>query len=345
MGVATALIVAGSAAAVAAGASAAAAEQKRKAASKAGDAQKTALKGQAKILEEELSYSKVNQQALQAERNRAKERIALQESIDPELAELRKLGKQQLLDQAKRPEASQQSVQIAKQLFGEFQKPDEGLERLKDQIISKAEESLKAGATLPPEYQAELVRAGITSGAQAGLKPVQQTIGGPVSQALGAAGVNLAAQRTAEGAGLARTASDLVSSRARLLESIFPTISQSEANQRAIAAGTFAIGESTLPQAGLTGAEAAQLQINKGNTLLNIRGKRGAIDAQRALAQGEARAANYEAAGQFASSIGGLASGGFGGGAPKGAGAAGGYQGEFGYVSPASQRRAQVLLS
>lgn len=330
------LLVAGAAAAVAAGASAAAAEQKRKANSKAAGAQKTALTGQAKILEEELSYSKVNQESIKAERARAKERIRLQEEIDPELANLRKLGKEQLLEQARRPEASQQSVQIAKQLFGEFQKPDAGLERLKDQIISKAQEDLAAGATLPPEFQAELVRAGISTGAQAGLKPVRSTVGGNITQALGAAGVNLAAQRTAEAQSLTQTANDLSTSRARLLTAIFPTISTSETNQRLAAAANFGIGESTLPGGGLTGAEAAQLQINKGNTLLNLRGKRGAIDAQRELAQGEARAANYEAAGQFASSIGGLTSSYYG---------AGGAGGNGSGISPASQRRAQALLS
>lgn len=300
MGVATALVIAG--AAVAAAGAAGAAYVKKSAADKAAHAQKAALNGQKKILEEELSYSKVNQQAVAAERQRAKERIALQEEIDPELAQLRQLGKQKLLEQAKLPDASQQSVQVANQLFAEFQKPDQGLDKLKDQIINKAQEDLSRGATLPPEYQAELVRAGITAGSQAGLRTAQSTIGGKVTQALGSAGVNLEQQRTQEAAGLAGVASNLESSRARLLSSIFPTISSSEATQRGIAASTFGIGEQTLPQAGLTGQEAANLQINKGNTLMKIRGKRGAISAQQALAAGEANAAYVKAGTSFASS-------------------------------------------
>ncbi len=311
IGVATALVIAG--AAVAASRAAGAAHAKSKAADKAAEAQKNALKGQKKILEEELSYGKVNQQAVQAERQRAKDRIALQEEIDPELAQLRQLGKEQLLAQAKQPGASQQSVQVANQLFAEFQKPDQGIEHLKDQIISKAQEDLNRGATLPPEYQAELVRAGITAGSQAGLKTAQSTIGGKVTQALGAAGVNLEQQRTQEAAGLAGVANNLEQSRAKLLESIFPTISQSEATQRAVAASTFGIGEQTLPQAGLTGQEAANLQINKGNTLMKIRGKRGAISAQQALAHGEANAAYINAGSQFASSALGAYGGGGGG--------------------------------
>ena len=308
------MVIAG--AAVAAAGAAGSAYAKSKAADKAAAAQKNALKGQKKILEEELSYGKVNQQAVAAERQRAKDRIALQEEIDPELAQLRQLGKEQLLAQAKQPGASQQSVQVANQLFAEFQKPDQGLEKLKDQIISKAQEDLNRGATLPPEYQAELVRAGITAGSQAGLKTAQSTIGGKVTQALGSAGVNLEQQRTAEAAGLANTANNLEQSRAKLLESIFPTISQSEATQRQVAASTFGIGEQTLPQAGLTGQEAANLQINKGNTLMKIRGKRGAISAQQALAHGEANAAYIQAGASFANS----ALGAYGGGGTSGIG-------------------------
>jgi len=292
------LVVAGAAAAAAAGS----AYAKKKAADKAATAQKAALKGQKKILTEELGYDKVQQAAVQAERNRAKERIRLQEEIDPELAQMRQLGKQQLLAQAQQPEASRESVQVAKQLFEENVKPSEGLEKLKDQIIGKAQEKLAQGATLPPEFQAELVRAGVSQGAQAGLRPTQSTVGGRLYQALGSAGVALEAQRQQQAQNLATTAAGLQESRAKILESIFPTISQSEATQRGIAASTFGIGEQTLPQAGLTGAEAANLQINRGNTLMKIRGKRGAVSAQQAIAAGEANAAYIGAAGQFATS-------------------------------------------
>jgi hypothetical protein len=325
MGVVTALVIAG--AAVAAAGSAAAAHAKKAAADKAASAQQTALKGQAKILSEELSYSRVNQQAVEAERNRAKERIRLQEEIDPELAQLRQLGKQQLLAQAQQPEASKESVQVAKQLFAENIKPSEGLEKLKDQIIGRAQERLAQGATLPPEFQAELVRAGVSQGAQAGLKPTSGTVGGRLYQALGSAGIALQAQREQQAQNLAQTASGLEESRARILESIFPTISQTEATQRGVAAATFGIGEQTLPQAGLTGAEAANLQINRGNTLIKLRGKKGDIAAQKALAAGEANAAYIKAGANFASSALGNYAGSLGGGGGTGGLAFGGGQG------------------
>jgi hypothetical protein len=306
MGVITAIAIAG----VAAAATVGAAYAKKSAADKAASAQKTALKGQAKILNDEMSYDRVNQAAVQAERDRAKARIALQEETDPELAQLRQLGKQQLLAQAQQPEASRESVQVAKQLFEENIKPSEGLEKLKDQIIGKAQERLNQGATLPPEFQAELVRAGVSQGAQAGLKPTQSTVGGRLYQALGSAGIALQAQREQEAQSLAQTATGLQESRAKILESIFPTISQTEATQKNNAATNFSIGDQTLPQAGLTGAEAANLQINRANTLLKIRGKRGDIAAQQAIAGGEANASYIKAGGQLATGALGAYSGG-----------------------------------
>jgi hypothetical protein len=312
MGVATALVIA--AAAVAAVGAAGAAYAKKNASDKAANAQQNALKGQKKILGEELSRGRINQEALDAERDRARNRIALQEEIDPELAAMRKLGKQQLLEQSQLPNASKETVQVAKQLFQENIQPSAGLEKLKDQIIGRAQEKLAQGATLPPEFQAELVRAGVSQGAQAGLKPTQSTVGGRLYQALGSAGVALQAQREQQAAGLAQTATGLQESRARILESIFPTISNTETTARANAAATFGVGEETLPQAGLTGAEAANLQINRGNTLLKIRGKKGAVEAQRQLAAGEANAAYVKAGAQFASSALGAYSGGGGGG-------------------------------
>jgi hypothetical protein len=334
MAVITSIVVAGVAAASAAGAAAA----KKHAADKAAHAQSVALKGEKKILGEELGYSRVNQQAVDAERARAKERIRMQEEIDPELAQLRKLGKQQLLEEAQKPGASRESVQVAKQLFTENIQPDKGLEQLKDQIISKAQAKLSQGATLPPEFQAELVRAGVSQGAQAGLKPTQSTVGGRLYQALGSAGVALEAQRNQEAQNLAQTASGLQESRAKILSSIFPTISQSEQSQRQIAAGNFGVGEATLPQGGLTGAEAANLQINRGNTLLKIRGQQGQVKAQQALAAGEANAAYIKAGGQFVSG----ALGAFGGGGVGGMNVGGGEGGTAAFQGTSAQGLANL---
>lgn len=305
MGIITALAVAG----VAAGAAAGSALAKKKAADKAASAQTDAVSAQQKILKNELSYSKVNQESLNAERNRIQNRIALQEQFDPELAQLRTIGKQKLLEEAQRPDASRQTTQVANQLFKENIQANPEMEKLKDQLISRAQADLAAGATLPPEFQAELVRSGITGGTQAGLRPVQSTIGGNVTQALGGAGIRLQQEREQQATGLATAAQNITDSRARLLSNVFPSVAAVEQSQRQRAAGAFGVGQETLPEGGLTGQEAANLQINRGNTLMRLREKKGNISAQKALAAGQARSQYIQAGGQFASSaIGSLSS-------------------------------------
>jgi len=312
MGVATAVLIAG--AAVAAAGAAGSAYLKKKAGDKAASAQQSALKGQKKILAEELSFDRVNQAATDADRLRAQNRLKLQEEIDPELAKIRQLGKEQLLREASRPTESLGSQQVAGQLVKENLQTDPRMEALKDSIIGRAQSELDAGATLPPEFQADLVRAGVTEGGQAGFRPEAKTIGGSIARALGIGGEQLKQSRQQQAVSLAGAAQDLTASRANILSSIFPTIKSAEDSRKQDAAAAFGIGESTLPESGLTGREAANLQMNRGNTLLKIRGKQGDIKAQKALNAGEANAAYVGAATSFATSALGAYGGGGGGG-------------------------------
>jgi len=310
MGLITALVVAG----VAAAGAAAGAYAKKKSADKAASAQKSALTGQKKILSEELSFDRINQAATDADRLRANNRLALQKEVDPELAQLRQLGKEKLLTEAQRPNESLQSTQVANTLFNENNKQDPRLEALKSSIITRAQEEIAAGATLPPEFQADLVRAGVAQGSQAGFKTDAKTVGGTIARALGIGGEQLKVARENQAVNLAGAATNLDESRAKILGSIFPTIANAEQTRRQNAASEFGVGESTLPESGLTGRESAAVQQNRGNTLLKIRGQRGQIAAQQAAAQGEATAAYIGAGTSFATS----ALGGFGGGGGAG---------------------------
>jgi len=310
MGIATSLLIAGAVGAVSAAGAAGSAYLKKKAGDKAASAQQSALKGQQKILAEEMSFERVNQAATEADKLRAQNRLALQKEIDPELAKVRELGKQKLLEEAQRPDASKGTTQIANKLVEENLQADPRLEALKDSIIGRAQQELDSGATLPPEFQADLVRAGVTQGGQAGFRPESKTIGGSIARALGLGGEQLKQSRQQQAVSLAGAADNLTSSRASILASIFPTVKAAEDTRKADAAATFGIGESTLPESGLTGREAANLQINRANTLLKIKGKQGDIKAQQALNAGEANAAYVGAGTSFATS----ALGSFGGG-------------------------------
>lgn len=310
MGIVTALVVGGIAAAGAAGS----AYLQKKAGDKAAGAQMTALKGQQKILSEELSFGRINQAATEADRLRAKNRIALQQEIDPELAKVRELGKQKLLEEAQRPDASKGTQKIASQLVDENLKADPRMEALKDSIIGRAQQELDSGSQLPPEFQADLVRAGVAQGGQAGFHPESRSIGGSIARALGLGGEQLKQARQQQAVSLAGAATNLTQSRAGILASIFPTVKAAEDSRKADAAATFGIGDATLPESGLTGREAANIQTNRGNTLLKIQGQKGDIKAQQALTAGAANAAYVGAATSFATSALGSFGGSGGGG-------------------------------
>lgn len=230
------------------------------------------------------------------------------------MAQVRELGKQKLLEEAQRPNESLGSTRIANQLVNENIEVDPRIEALKDSIIGRAQQELDAGATLPPEFQAELVRAGVAQGGQAGFRIEDNTIGGSIARAIGIGGEQLKTQRQQNAINLAGAATELTTSRANILASIFPSVKAAEDARKQDAAAMFGIGESTLPESGLTGREAANIQVNRGNTLLKIRGQRGQIGANQALAAGEANAAYIGAAASFATG----ALGAYGGGSTGG---------------------------
>jgi len=313
MGIVTSLVVT---AAVVAGS----AYLKGQAAKKAGEAQKNALADQEKILQQKLDPAALNRLAQTMDRERALSRRALQEEIDPELAELRQKGKEELLKEFGTPDSSRQTTQVANQLFQENITADPRIEALKDSIINKAQSDLDAGATLPPEYQAELVRSGLSTGAGSGVGVSRNQVGGVTARLLGSAGIQLGQQRVAEAQQLTNTAQNLTNARASILSSIFPTVKATEDAKIARAAGAFQLGESTLPQSGLSGSDAVNLEVARRNAQVAAKGKKGEISANLAIAKGNEQAGYLSAIGSAASGAAGAIGG--AGGVAGGAGGA-----------------------
>lgn len=307
---------------VVAGAAAGAAASKRSAAKKAADAQTQAVRDQEAILRKNLDPAALNRLAQTMDRERIISRRKLQEEQDPELARLRQYGKDELLKEFQRPAESLNSQKAANQLFNENIQ-DPRMAALKESIIAKAQEDLDRGAELPPEFQAELVRSGLNTGAGSGIGVSRNQVGGVTSRLLGGAGIELERQRTAEAQQLAGTAQNLTASRANILSSIFPTVKAAEDAKLQRAAGAFQVGDSALPQSGLSGSDAVNLEVSRRNAQIAARGKRGEISAMNQIARGEANAAYIQAAGSAISGgLGGLgalggASGAVGGAAPN----------------------------
>lgn len=279
----TALIIAGSV--VAAGAVGSAVAMKA-AKDKAARAQKKALGRQGSLLFRELDPDRVNELTQRIDEERAKRRIEFQKEIDPELTRLRQLGKEALVREAEIPVESRQSTQIANQLFKENIQADPRMEALKGALIDRATSELAAGAALPAEFQAELVRSGLNTGSQAGFAADQRTVGGTIARALGAGGIALQQQRQGEATRLASAAQDIATTRTNILAGIFPAVRDLEAANRNLAVQNFGLADAALPESGLSGLDAANLQLARVGAQSTLIGKQGEVRAQQALASG-----------------------------------------------------------
>lgn len=301
-------------AAIAAVGAVAGAVVKKKAADKAAAAQKQGIAEQEAILRRRLDPAALNRLAQETDRTRALSRLELQREVDPEIAELREFSKQRLLDLSQLDQSAQQSQRVANQLFEENIDADPRIEQLKDSIIARAQEDFDAGATLPPEFQAELIRSGIQTGAQAGVGTAGRTVGGVTSRLLGSAGLALKQQRAQEGAALAGVADSLAQSRQRLLANIFPTVKVQEDAQYGRAIQGLGIAEGLLPESGISGTEAVNIEIAKQKGIANAKAQLAQVRAGQAQAKGDFQAGLIGAGTSLATS----AVGGIGGGAAGG---------------------------
>lgn len=306
---------------VVAGAAVYSAVERKNAADKAADAQKDAVKRQNKLLEQ-LDPGALNNLAKKFDAERAVNRLALQKEIDPEVAQLRELSKKALLDSAQQPKDSQQSQQLATKLFNETKEQDPRLIALKDSILSNAQREIDAGASLPPEFQGELVRAGLEQGGQSGIGYDKSAIGGGVARMLGAAGIQLQQQRQQQAIELTRAAEELQNTRVNILATVFPKLRDLEISQRNEASANLALANSMIPEAGMSGADAVNAQIAKVKGKAGLVQQTGQIKANQAIAEGEqnAQIAQGIASGvtTAAGGVGGM--GGMGGGGGGGGG-------------------------
>src|SRR5262245_18526551 len=130
--------------------------------------QKKGIAKQQKLLKENYDPVRINSLVTKYDKGFLEQRLALQTEYDPELYQLRQKGKENLLAELGRDNATRESARVATALFNENIKPDQQAEELTDRLFSEANEALKLGAKLPPELQSELVKAGVAGSAGSG---------------------------------------------------------------------------------------------------------------------------------------------------------------------------------
>jgi hypothetical protein len=299
---------------VVAGASAYSAYSKGQAAKKAANMRIAAL-DQVK----ELDIPGIQTAAQKADTERFKGSLELQRKEDPMAAEARAKGLAGVVESVSGSE--DQSSKTALERALETQNlTAEQTTLLKQTLLENAKTALAQGASLPPEFQAELVRTGLEQTSTAGLTPDRQGASGQTLRKLvGSAGLQLQEQRRQQAIGTVAAVDQSNLSQASILSNLaqsFQALIGSRAQRATNAAN---VGQSLLPAFGLTGGDTSNLMVANTNLKNSVTLAKGDAIAQKALASGAMKA---ELAGVAASAVGGLGTGGMTGSGILGAGQA-----------------------
>lgn len=258
------------------------------AAKQAQQAQLDAINQQRQYLSENLQPDVVQGVATAADQQNAAARLALQGQIDPSLLAARGGSENAILNASKNLGA--QSGLVGDVATGEAISGVPGMEQGKSALVQNALDQLKAGATLPPDVEAQLVQAGleqsgmVTGGAGAGGRGV----GGQVLRTvLGTAGIQLQQQRQQQAASLLTSAQNLEQSRQNILQNLFPRLSQVQLSNLAGQEGVLGTSAGLLPQAGLSGQNIANIMLARVGATNQLMGQAGTVAGQGAMAQGQ----------------------------------------------------------
>ena len=271
-------------------------------------AQQRAIRDIQARIEAEMTPEVVNDIVRKYDELSAKNRLALQAQIDPELAKQRGGAEKMIskfledLSSGKTP-TDTISSEAVKQAMAKIPGMAEGIAGL----TSAANKQLALGASLPADLQAELMQAGLEqSGAVTGTAGMRGVGGVILPQILGSAGIALQQQRQTQAASLFNAASNLDAQRQQILQSLFPKLQAQQMANLSAASGILQQSNSMMPNAGMTGQEAGNLWLARMGALNNLRGQSGSAEVGKILGAAAAM-------GQVASSF-GTAMGGSGGG-------------------------------
>lgn len=252
----------------------------RSAAKKAAKAQKDALDNVSGV-----NVKAVQKEALKADRERFENQFKLQEEVDPTLAAVREKGAGNLLANL---QDDPQSNRILNQLAKEGAQDSPKRQALIDQLLAGAEEEIAQGASLPPEFQAELIRAGLEKSSGAGLSSDYRAAAGVgIRKLLGSAGMELQAFRRGQAANLLATADAAKQNRLNALSTTLGALEGAASGRTGRAVTGYGVGAAGVPQAGLSGADVANLAVTNTQIANEKAMGRGQIAANEAVARGQ----------------------------------------------------------
>jgi hypothetical protein len=245
-----------------------------------------ALERQRDFVFENLDPSMIGAQATEQDIRNAYARMALQAQIDPALARIRGTSQNMLEDQL--AGLGQGGNDVAAQATAEALSGTDTAKQAKQALIDAGLANLQAGATLPPDVQAEFMKAGLeqsgmTTGGASG-----KGVGGQLLRTvLGTAGLNLQKQREQQAAALFQGAQDLESRRQQTLQSLFPSLTQNQLQIMGGTTGALSASEALKPTAGLTGSDISNLWLARVGATNQLAQSSADIGARAGIATGQ----------------------------------------------------------
>jgi hypothetical protein len=220
-----------------------------------------AIKKQQQLVYNSLDPSVIGGQATTADIQRAQQQLALQGQIDPALLQTRYAAEGGIKSQLDQILASNAPADRVARLAAETAlAPTPGLSDVKNKLVDAALADLKAGATLPPDVEAQIVQHGLEQSGMVTGKATAQGVGGTMLRTLfGNEGIRLQAQREAQAATLANSAQQLDTARSQVLGSLFPNLTAQQTAKLAATGGAFGASQAAVPQAGLSGTDIANI--------------------------------------------------------------------------------------
>jgi len=225
------------------------------------NAQIKALERQREWVFQQLDPKKIGAKARAADVARAKARLELQGVIDPMLLQQRYDAQKAISDRLAglTGDASDQVAAVAAQ---EAIRGVPGLDDIKARLIDSAMSELNAGATLPPDVQAELMQAGLE---RTGQMSGSATAGGPggniLRELIGTAALKLKSDRQTRATQLAQAAQDMDAKRQAILGSLFPSLAAQSLSKLGATQGILTQSNAMRPESGLGGSDIANLWL------------------------------------------------------------------------------------
>lgn len=250
-----------------------------------------AIEKQRKLVSKELEPGRVQEIATAADIQRAQQRLALQGKIDPALLATRYVSQEALFKLAQEG-AESAGDKVAARLFEETMKEEPRLEQLRGRLIDQALEEIDAGATLPPDVQAELVKAGLEKSGTIGTGTSSRGLAGQLTRKLiGTEALALKKARQDQAVRLGQAAQEITNQRLGILGSVFPSLKNLQTTNLEQQSKLLGVANALTPEAGLGGTDITNVlmaRVGATNTLTQAAGDtaaRGALLQANALQQ------------------------------------------------------------